>query len=302
MAKDLAQQVTDQIIARIEQGGLLPWQLPWELTGSGAWPLNWASKTQYSGINILLLWLAMERYGYSCNAWMTYKQAKQMGGTVRKGEKGHTVVFYKSLPVGDADADDDDRSSRSVWLKRAFTVFNLDQIDGVERPQVPVRTWESGEASARWEALFASYLANTGVRLERGGDRAFYVPATDVIVLPTTFKSEAGYVSTATHEAAHSTGHPSRLNRFRKQEYDGRVLDAREAYAQEELVAELASCFFSAELGIPQELEQHASYIDRWLSALRGDKNFIFRAAAQASKAYQFILDGGVSLPVSDAA
>lgn len=166
-----------------------------------------------------------------------------MGGTVRKGEKGHTVVFYKSLPVGDADADDDDRSSRSVWLKRAFTVFNLDQIDGVERPQVPVRTWESGEASARWEALFASYLANTGVRLERGGDRAFYVPATDVIVLPTTFKSEAGYVSTATHEAAHSTGHPSRLNRFRKQEYDGRVLDAREAYAQEELVAELASCF-----------------------------------------------------------
>lgn len=289
---DVATEITNMIIERLEQGGVMPWRKPWAVTGGSCWPTNWSSKAQYNGINILVLWFAMEKYGYTSNYWLTFKQAKQLGGNVRKGEKGHRCVYFKALVVEDDDQSGSDvEGGRTIPMRKAFTVFNLDQIEGIDAPQAEVQTFDEGAASQRLEAIFAAYSANTGVKLLRGGDQAYYRPSTDTIVLPNTFYSEVGYIGTFAHELVHSTGHSSRLDRFSKDSYDG--LNPKQSYCAEELVAEIGSGFLSAELGIEVDLENHASYIDSWLTQLRKDRNFVFKAAARASKAFTFIMEGG---------
>lgn len=305
--KDLAEEVTNQIISRLEEGGTLPWQRPWALTGGAAMPMNGLSKRPYNGINVVLLWLAAEKNSYTTNVWLTYKQAKQLGGSVRKGEKGHTVVFFKPLQVTDdarkeGECEDDDSGTRTIRMMRGFTVFNLDQTEGVniELEEKPV--WEPGEAKARIDALFEAYSANTGVTVTHGERIAAYYPQTDRIGLPDTFYNESMYVATFAHEIIHSTGHRSRFDRLGKLDFEGSRITARDSYALEECCADLGAAYVCAYIGCDNQQDNHVSYIDSWLRALKNDKRFFFKAAAAASKAFNFFLDGGVMLESDKAA
>lgn len=300
-AKDIRQAITDQIIALIEKGGMLPWECPWSKSGELPIPYNWLTKQFYSGINILTLWVRAMEFGYSTNAWLTFKQAEQLGGRVRKGEKAVQCIFVKPIERDDEKAGDDKSEGKKIILcHKGFWLFNVEQVEGLESlPVVPVqREYDDSEAAAAIDRVSDAYCANTGVQIRRGGDGAYYSPSLDIIRMPTTFHDGSGYAATLAHELVHSTGHRSRLNRFDEQAETFKGF--KEAYAYEELVAELGAAFICAELGIQGQHEQHASYIDHWLAYLKKDKTFIFKAASAASKAHQLLMRGGdaVGCPV----
>lgn len=280
--KDLYQEVTDRIIASLEAGAL-PWLKPWKAgkgTASGL-PFNAASNRAYSGVNTLLLMMAGADAGYSSDAWMTYKQAQERGGQVRKGEHGQRVVLWKMRAVKDRDEKADEGTGRMIPLIRAYTVFNLDQIDGIEPPAI-----EAPEAGPEGLARAEAYIAATGAQIRHGGDRAYYTTGGDFIQLPhlAQFTDLASYYATALHELTHWTGADHRLAR----KYGRRFGD--ESYAAEELVAEMGAAFQCARLGIEGEV-RHAGYIDSWLRVLKADNRAIFTAARAASAAADYLAD-----------
>lgn len=283
--KDVYSSVTNRIIEAMESG-TPPWVHPWQSEAGSMLPFNLSSGLHYRGINVLLLNMQVMQCGYAVNRWMTYQQAKALGAQVRKGESGTEVVFFK-MHEFDADSGDQPIAGREadrkvVPLIRSFTVFNAGQIDGLPEAliptPVPVHEWQACEAA---EAI----LAASGADIRYGGSRAFYSPSGDHIQLPnrSDFGNAADFSRVALHELTHWSGHPSRCNR---------VLFSRvhiEAYAFEELVAEMGSAFLTDHCGLPGAL-QHASYIESWLKALRSDKRLIFTAASQAQKAADFLL------------
>jgi antirestriction protein ArdC len=279
---DLYASVTDQIITALE-AGTVPWVCPWA-TGHGcAMPANLATSRPYRGVNILLLNLQQMAHGYRLNRWATFQQAKALGASVRKGEHGTGIVFFKMLEKDDTRPAGDDVPGRKVIpLLRSFTVFNADQIDGLPQGLAAVPSAPEG-----WTPSSAaeSILERSGATIRHGGDRAFYRPADDVIQLPlkAAFPDASSYFGTALHELTHWTGAPGRCNR------ELRSRQHIEAYAFEELVAEIGAAFLSSHCHLAGEL-QHASYIASWLEALRSDKRLIFTAASQAQKAADFLL------------
>lgn len=293
---DIQQAVTDSIIARIEEGGLLPWQCPWTKTGEQPIPYNWLTKQFYSGINILILWVRAMECGYSTNAWLTFKQAQQLGGNVRKGEKAVQCIFVKPIEVDDENAqgETDEDGKKIILCRKAFSLFNVEQVDGLEQlPVAPEQPeYDDADAVAAINRVAEVYCANTGVEIRHGGDQAYYSPSLDIVKMPTTFHSGSAYAATLAHELGHSTGHKKRLNRFDQQAEAFKSF--KEARAFEELCAELIASYVCAELGIQGQHEQHVSYLDSWLKALKNDKTFIFKAAAAASKAHSYLMRGGV--------
>ena len=281
--RDIQQEVTDTIIAKLEEG-VAPWTKSWSGNGFSI-PLR-STGQAYRGINVLILMMQ----GRSGQHWFTYKQAAAAGGQVRKGEKGTTVIFYKQLKIKDKVSGDDKR----IPLLRSFTVFNQCQIDGLPAKWTPAPV-EAINADERNIAVDA-YIAATGAKITHGGDRAFYSPTDDRIQLPewSAFEDGIAYYGTALHELAHWTGHASRLDRLVKRDST--------AYATEELVGELSASFLGAALGIETELrEDHVSYLASWLKVLKADKKAIFTAATKASKAVEF-LDGLQPQELKDAA
>lgn len=282
--QDHYQAVTDKIVAALE-AGTPPWRKPWDadqaaMTG----PVNATTGRPYRGINVLLLGMDPKASATGDPRWCSYKQAQDKGWQVKKGEKASTVFFFKAIEVEDRDKmnDDGESESRIVPVLRTYPVFHASQIDGIPKYQPP--TVE--DAPWRRPDAVETILGNSGVSLRVGGDKAFYSPSTDHIQLPPdgTFSSEQAWAATAMHELGHATGHPSRLDRDLRNRFGSK------AYAQEELRAELASAFMAAELGIPAEMEQHASYIGSWLETLKQDKREIFRAAADAQRAADWCL------------
>lgn len=284
--RDIYQEVTDRICAELEAGAA-PWVKPWKgRTVAPMLPYNAATKTPYSGVNILVLWGTVEAFGYPTYGFMTFNQAKQLGASVRKGEKGHGVVFTKRLRVRDEDGQGDSQGEdgepgKIVSMLRRYTVFNVAQIDGLpdsyhQAPKAP----EPAEGIAHAE----SFIAATRADIQHGGNVACYVPALDHIRLPflADFKETAGYYATALHELGHWTAHPARMAR----DLSGRF--GTRSYAAEELVAELTAAFLCAHLGIQGEL-RHAGYIKSWLELLRHDKRAIFTAASKASAAADYL-------------
>jgi antirestriction protein ArdC len=282
---DLYQRVTDRIVAALE-AGTPPWICPWH--DGTALPSNLATGKPYRGINILMLSVEAMSQGYADSRWLTLKQANELGGRVKKGEHGTPIVFFKWKETGDTDADaTDEEQKRVVPMLRSYTVFNASQLEFA-----PER-FELGAAPA-WPSMGQAeqLLTESGAVIRHGGNRAFYAPGEDLIQLPPPawFPEADGYYATALHELTHWTGHPSRLNR---------VLGRRhgiEAYAYEELVAEMGAAFLCAHCGVPGRLE-HASYIDSWLDALRRDSRLIFVAAGAAQKAADFVLGVSNSVP-----
>jgi len=263
---DLHERVTEQIVAQLEHG-TPPWELPWNR--SAMIPRNSSSDRAYNGVNVLLLWASTLANEYTSSRWMTYRQAQELDGQVRKGESSTLVTFWKILKVKDEEEDDEEKT---IPLLRYYRVFNVDQIDGID-PEVQQDT------DLRSEELDA-FFARIPAKLRHGSDRAGYSPAADDIVMPPfeQFASPRAYYATLAHELMHWTGHPSRLDR----DLTGRFGD--EAYAMEELVAELGAAFLCAELGLGYDT-QHASYLAHWGEILGADKYAIFTAAKQATAA-----------------
>jgi antirestriction protein ArdC len=247
-------------------------------------PMNAISKRPYRGVNFALLSLEAMHRGYSRNLWLTYLQAASVGAHVRSGERGTTVVFWKPRELSRASEDknvDSEHRSRSAPLLRAYTVFHLSQIADLPKALVapsPLPSWSPVSEAER-------ILRESGAVIAHGGTAAFYQPALDRIQVPDqhTFQSAERYYGTALHELAHWTGHPSRCDR----RLDGRFGD--DAYAMEELIAEMGTAFLSAHCRIDGQLH-HASYLQSWLSVLRQDKRAIFTAAAKAQAAADFVL------------
>ena len=264
---DLYQTVTDTIIAALEKGPKA-FRRCWKST----MPVNASTGRSYSGINVLLLWLAADKAGYTSSEWLTYKQAEAVGAQVRKGEKGTHIVFFKPLKVKKTD-DKGKEVERTVPLLRGFVVFNREQIDGLPE----------SEAVEGIEDLDA-FVRQTGAIVKHG--EPAYSPGKDVVYLPTidAFDTVQHYYATAFHELSHWTGHKSRLDRDLK----GRFGD--ESYAAEELIAELSAAFLCAHAHIEGDL-RHAGYIKSWLRVLRNDKRAIFTAAKHATAASEYLLD-----------
>jgi antirestriction protein ArdC len=250
-------------------------------------PTNIDSKKRYRGVNVVTLWAISDQHGYSSGCWGTYRQWAEAGAQVRKGEKAAYVAFYKEVVVTD---EEDCRETRLI--ARASPVFAAEQVDGYvshsEAPTPPMSPIEQAEA----------FVSRTGAVIQHGGDRAFYRPATDQIVLPVreafvgtpTISPAEAYYATAFHELTHWTCHESRCNR----QLGKRFGDA--AYAAEELVAELGAAFLCADVGVSAEPRvDHAQYLEHWLRLMKGDKRAIFNAAAKANEAvaYMTALQGG---------
>lgn len=274
---DIYQTVTDSIIAALETG-VKPWVCPWQRTpGMSGLPSNYATGTAYSGMNIMLLWCSASKQGFCDSRWMTYKQAKAVGGQVRKGEHGTTAIFYTTL-----EKENDNGETDYIPMLKTFTVFNVEQIDGLTLSDDAVFPAETFEPLPRAEALFHS----SGATIIEKGQNAFFTPSTDEIRLPERylFIDAANFYATGLHELVHWSGAKSRLNREMKGKFGS------EGYAFEELIAELGSAFLMADLGIVGEV-QHESYIASWLKALRNDKRYIFKAASAASTAHRYLMD-----------
>lgn len=284
--RDLRQEVTDQIIRALEQG-TAPWQKPWQ-AGALELPFNPVSGKPYRGGNVVQLMVVASSKGYDDPRWLTYRQAQENSWQVRRGEQGTQVEFWQfpnsaSKPDGDSK-DQTAKSERDSFIYRAYTIFNAKQIDGIpaHTPRVP-QEWEVVQSA---EAI----LRSSGARISYDqSDRAFYNRRTDSIHLPPreAFKTATDFYGTALHEVFHWSGTPDRLNRETLNE-SYRFGDPN--YAKEELRAELASVFLMAERGIPHNPERHAAYLNSWLEALRNDKHEIFRAARDAHKATDFLL------------
>jgi antirestriction protein ArdC len=287
--RDFRQEVTDNIITLLEQGAA-PWQKPWD--DSMSMPMNPTTGKAYRGGNVIhLLAVGMSR-GLSDPRWMTYKQAQEKGWQVRKGERGTQIEFWDVKRTADGqpipqapEGEGNPEQRQSRLIHRVYTVFNASQVEGVPPIAVVVREpFEVVEAGER-------ILSHSGAAiLHDQNRRAFYNRRTDSIHLPqkTLFPDAESYYGTALHELGHWTGHPSRLDRSTlTQSYTFGDTN----YAQEELRAELASLFLAAERGIPHDPMNHAAYVGSWIKALKSDKNEIFRAAADASKMTDYLLD-----------
>lgn len=285
--RDYRQDVTNDII-RLLESGTAPWQKPWKAGECAQLPYNPTSNKPYRGGNVLNLMIAAMRKGYEDPRWCTYKQAADNGWQVRKGEKASQIEFWDVRGPRKDDGESDADTPRASFIHRVYSVFNAAQIEGIPvivlEPRQPFQVIEAGER----------ILADSGADIRYGGSRAFYTPSADFIRLPhkENFIDAPAFYATAAHELGHWTGHTSRLNRETLMKSKG--FDQHdENYAREELCAELASLYMSAETGLPHNPDQHAAYIGSWLQALKKDKNEIFRAASAASAAADYVLGKG---------
>jgi antirestriction protein ArdC len=288
--RDFRQEVTDKIIKLMEQG-VAPWQKPWDAANPFEMPMNPSAGKHYRGGNAMNLLAEQLDKGYADPRWLTYQQAEKAGGQVRKGEKS-TQVEYWEFPPPDKAKDqrdstarpDDKDDAKRRPVHRIYNVFNASQIDGLEPHKPHVReSWEVVQSAE-------DILKASGAKIRHDqADAAFFNRAKDTIHMPkkASFASSEAYYGTALHELGHWTGHESRLNR-------DTMADIKKfgdpAYAREELRAELTSVFLAAERGIPHDEKQHAAYVANWSKALKEDKNEIFKAARDASKATDFLL------------
>src|ERR1700730_12562222 len=282
----LYQEITDQIIAQLETG-CVPWVQPWGSSGINAalgLPKNAATGRQYSGINILILWGAVAERGFTGQGWLTFRQALAIGGHVRQGEKGITVVDAdRFIPDRERTrAEEAGEEPDAIPFLKRFTVFNTDQCaelpadTGAAAPPLPEHL-----ILPQAEALIRA----TGADLRVGGDRAFYLPSADYIQVspPSAYFEPVNWHRTVCHELGHWTGAETRLNR----DFSGGF--GSSAYAREELVAEMTSAFVCAALSIEPTV-RHADYLGSWLEVLREDNRAIIRAASAASKAADYLL------------
>ena len=276
-------RVTAQILGQLEKG-VRPWTQPWA-GGSGDMPIR-SNGEAYRGVNVLLLWMSGAAGGFGSNRWMTYQQAKALGGQVRGGQTGTYIVKYGQTVIEDDQSKPDDDSQKRTrgWL-RGYTVFNTDQIDNLPGEFYPIASTPEGVAGVDWNERLEQDLARTGADISWSGASAYYAPAQDHIRMPDRARfadAEQAY-STLCHELVHWTGAAHRLKRD--------FGNDRAAYAREELVAEMGAAFLGCRLGFrPDHVEDHAAYLSHWIQVLRADNRAILQAASKAQAASDYIL------------
>lgn len=307
---NLYDEVTARIIGELE-AGRFPWVQPWGKPDAGGGaigpglPRNALTARRYSGVNVLILWGAVIEHGYPSQGWLTFKQALEAGGCVRKGERGTTVVYADRFvpkqtggaglrgspaPAARGEWPEAERAravetggnAKTIPFLKRFTVFNVAQCEGLHPGLAPdpIPLPERQIVPVAEEVIAAS-----GIDFRVGGDRAFYVPAHDYVQVPPqpAFFEQINYYRTCLHELTHATGHASRLARNLTTGF------GTKDYAREELIAEMGSAFLCAALGIVPTV-RHADYLANWLDVLREDNRAIFRAASAASKAADWLL------------
>ncbi|QDU80480.1 DNA primase TraC [Polystyrenella longa] len=276
---DIRTDITNQIIDSLTNGKILPWRRPWKCNRNAGMATSLSSGDRYRGVNQIILQVAAMRHGYQSKWWATYKQIQASGGQVIKGEKGTKIVLWKPIERKTVSQNGEE-NKESYFIMRQFTVFNVEQTEGLDRFQVsgdpqPTDTFERYE---RAEELIRS----TDADIRYGGSSAYYSLGGDYIQCPPVgqFESPAGYYETIFHELVHWT--EPRLN-WERQKY---------GYEMGELIAELGACFLMGELEIPfaENISNHAAYLDGWLKKMKGDPKFIFDASSQASKAVDYLL------------
>jgi len=286
---DVHEEITNRIVAAIEQGTdtfKLPWHRP---AGTITRPKNIASGQLYRGINVVTLWVEAQIRGFSVPIFGTYKQWQEAGCQVRRGEKASLVVFYKEYevePDNDSDKPAPAQAGGKRWVAKGYWVFNAEQVDGYELPETPQ------VSPVERNARVGAFMAGTGAVVRHGGQSAHYDVKADQIQMPDeglftgtdTSNATEAYYSTLLHETVHWTGHKSRLDRELGLRF------GKDAYAAEELVAELGAAFLCADLAVtPMLRDDHAQYIDHWLKIMKGDRRAIFTAAAKANQALDYL-------------
>ncbi|QDV71883.1 ArdC family protein [Botrimarina mediterranea] len=281
--RDLYQEVTDKILKLLDQG-VPPWRQPITSADGPGLPTSFGTKKPYRGINLFLLAITSWAHDYASNYWLTFNQAKQLGGKVRKGEKGSPVLFWKQHATKDRESGED----VTIPVLRHYVVFNADQVEGLpkaETPSAEPREFVPLEAAAR---IVKEYRDPPVIELR--GNRACYLPREDRVEIadPLRFESTESFFATLFHELAHSTGHPKRLARDLG---DTPSVFGSPDYGNEELVAEMGSAFLCAAAGIsPPTIEQSAAYLEGWRKSLRADKKLVIAAAGQGQRAADHIL------------
>lgn len=284
---DVYEAVTSQIISAIEEGaGKVT--MPWHAGGAAITrPANVSTGNAYRGINTVALWAAAANGGYDKGVWGTYRQWQDRGAQVRKGEKSSLIIFYREFERDDDAADDEQAEAGRRFMVKASRVFNVAQVDGYQPDGID-------ESINPVDPIAAAdrFVRASGARIREGGDSAYYHRVDDAITMPDRFRfrgtptcsATEGWYAVLLHELTHWTGAPQRLAR----EFGERFGD--DAYAMEELVAELGAAFLCADLGVTAEPRpDHAAYIDHWLRIMKGDRKAIFTAASAAAKASDYL-------------
>jgi antirestriction protein ArdC len=291
MKRDLYSEVSARIVAELE-GGAAPWIKPWSATAGMNTPCNALTNRPYSGCNVVLLWMAANA-GYRTPRYFTFKQALELGGNVRKGQRGTKVYFVKQLQVADRG---DEQGTRLIPMFRKYTVFNVDQCENLPDSTKTGKPMRVRNPDMRDE-LADNFLRSTGADLREGHGEALYVPSRDFISIPAfeAFKGADHFYNVAFHELTHWTGHKGRLDRDLKNRFGSRD------YAAEELVAELGAAFLCAEFGFDGDV-RNAGYISTWIELLKADKRAFFTACSKASKAADYLRDLALAEPATVAA
>ncbi|HTV49183.1 MAG TPA: ArdC-like ssDNA-binding domain-containing protein [Phycisphaerae bacterium] len=279
---DLCQTVTDQIVAMLEKG-VVPWRHPVLGRGETGWPKNLNTGKGYRGLNVFTLNIAAYCKGYVSSYWLTFNQAKERGGSVKKGEKSSMVIFWKQLAIVDRQTGEPD----TVPMLRYYNVFNVDQCEGIAAPDASEYKPTLFSPIENAEAIVKGY--DNAPTIEHGGLAPLYRPSLDKVLIPepTRFVSPEAYYATLFHELAHSTGHFTRLDRK-----DGMKPTGHETpeYVREELIAEMSAAYLCARAGIqPATIENQAAYIGSWIKVLRGNNRLAVVAAGAAQKAADWI-------------
>lgn len=290
--RDLYTEVSSRIIAELERGAA-PWVKPWSATAGQNIPQNAMTSRPYSGCNVVLLWLAHSR-GWAAPRFLTYKQATEIGGNVRKGEHGTKVYFVKQLQIKDDDGDEAD--TRLIPMLREYTVFNVEQCENLPDSVKTGKPMRVRNPDAR-DTLAEQFLHSTGADIREGHGEAYYVPSRDFISMPPfeAFKGADHFYNVIFHELTHWTGHKSRLDRDLAKRFGSH------GYAAEELIAELGAAFLCAEFGFDGDV-RNAGYIATWIDLLKADKRAFFTACNRASKAADYLRGLALAAPSASAA
>ena len=292
MKRDLYREVSERIVAELERGAA-PWVKPWSATAGQNVPQNAATNRPYSGCNVILLWLARDR-GWPTPRFLTFKQAIEAGGNVRKGEHGTKVYFVKQLQVKDGEGEP--AECRLIPMMREYTVFNVAQTEGLPESIRSGKPMRVRNPDTR-DAFADDFLRSTGADIREGQGEAYYVPSHDFISMPAfqAFKGADHFYNVAFHELIHWTGNKSRLDRDLRNRFGSRN------YAAEELVAELGAAFLSSEFGFDGDV-RNAGYIATWIELLKADKRAFFTACSKAYKAAEYLRGLALAEPATVAA
>ena len=277
---DIYATITDKILDIMKEG-VVPWQKPWLMSGSHR---NLVSGAQYRGINVFLL----SYTSYGSPWWLTFKQAKEKGGKIRKREKGTMIVFWKPILIKDVNPATGEEEKKKRFVLRYYKVFNLEQIDGIEALPEPEKIVREPIETA---ATIIQEMQNQPTIKHGASYDACYKPSSDEVNMPlmNDFESSESYYSVLFHEVGHSTGHKSRVDR---PEGMKNICFGSDSYSKEELIAEMTAAFLCGESGILQEtIQQSASYIESWSSKFKEDTRMVICAAAAAQRATDYILN-----------